>query len=166
MIRNLLRPWLAPLLAHVTLCRGLVITAAVLGLAHLCGLNLLPCPFSTVTGLPCAGCGITRATAALLRGDLPLAIHYHPFSPGFFILGLLLTLSAIAPAPWRSMLVQKIEIIERRTLLPTLFVIAFFVYGILRMTGTIPSPPITNPSPVIEWLKSRQQQPGLQGPNP
>ena len=39
----------------------------------------LPCPFRLVTGLWCPGCGLTRATHFLLRGDLPTALRYHLF---------------------------------------------------------------------------------------
>lgn len=35
------------------------------------------CPFHSVTGLPCPGCGMTRAWLSLLRGDLTSAFRYH-----------------------------------------------------------------------------------------
>lgn len=51
-------------------------------------LRLLPqCPFNTVTGLYCPGCGITRSITALLQGD-PLAALRYNAAP--FVLGLLL----------------------------------------------------------------------------
>ena len=42
---------------------------------------LPPCLFHFVTGLPCPGCGGTRAFAAILRGDLIHAFFYHPVVP-------------------------------------------------------------------------------------
>lgn len=36
------------------------------------------CPVAIVTRHPCPGCGMTRATVALLRGDVHEAIHFHP----------------------------------------------------------------------------------------
>lgn len=39
----------------------------------------LPCPFRTLTGWWCPGCGLTRATHHLLRGDLTQAFRYHLF---------------------------------------------------------------------------------------
>ena len=38
----------------------------------------ITCPIKYATGISCPGCGMSRATWALLRLDLPAAIHYHP----------------------------------------------------------------------------------------
>lgn len=39
----------------------------------------LPCPFRTLTGLWCPGCGLTRATHHLFRGDLAQAMRFNAF---------------------------------------------------------------------------------------
>lgn len=36
------------------------------------------CPTAAIFGIPCPGCGLTRATLALLRGELRAALHFHP----------------------------------------------------------------------------------------
>lgn len=36
------------------------------------------CPVAGTFGVPCPGCGLTRATLALLRGDVRAAFHFHP----------------------------------------------------------------------------------------
>lgn len=36
------------------------------------------CPVAIFTRHPCPGCGLTRATLALLRGDVSSAAHMHP----------------------------------------------------------------------------------------
>jgi hypothetical protein len=36
------------------------------------------CPTAFFLGVPCPGCGLTRATLALLRGDFRAALHLHP----------------------------------------------------------------------------------------
>ncbi len=38
----------------------------------------LGCIFRKVTGIPCPGCGMTRAHLAALRLDFPSAFFYHP----------------------------------------------------------------------------------------
>lgn len=47
---------------------------------------LPPCLFRFVTGLPCPGCGGTRAFTAVLQGDLIHAFFYHPVVPFCYIL--------------------------------------------------------------------------------
>lgn len=37
----------------------------------------IPCPFRELTGLWCVGCGLTRATHHLLRGNLGTALHFN-----------------------------------------------------------------------------------------
>jgi hypothetical protein len=36
------------------------------------------CPFALLTGTACPGCGLTRAVAWLVRGDLGAALSLHP----------------------------------------------------------------------------------------
>lgn len=50
-----------------------------LGLTY--GLDIrIPCPFKTVTGFPCPGCGGMRALDALLRGKFGEALSINPLS--------------------------------------------------------------------------------------
>lgn len=39
------------------------------------------CPTAFFFGVPCPGCGLTRATLALLHGDLHAALRFHPLVP-------------------------------------------------------------------------------------
>lgn len=54
----------------------------VLGIVALAGAAFLIeaplCPSAAVLGIPCPGCGLTRATLALLRGELRVALAFHP----------------------------------------------------------------------------------------
>lgn len=43
-------------------------------------LGLLPCPTALLLHLPCPGCGMTRATLALLHGDFAGSIRFHPLA--------------------------------------------------------------------------------------
>lgn len=37
----------------------------------------IPCLFHYTTGYQCPGCGLTRASLAILRGDIPAAYNYN-----------------------------------------------------------------------------------------
>ncbi len=39
------------------------------------------CPMAALTGRPCPGCGLTRATLALLHGHLVEGLRFHPLAP-------------------------------------------------------------------------------------
>ena len=68
---------------------GTAVYAGVLLLARLWG---WPCVFLWLTGIPCPGCGMTRAWIAVLRGQLTAAFAYHPlFWTAPILYGCLLT---------------------------------------------------------------------------
>lgn len=45
------------------------------------GRELSPCLYRQVTGMPCPGCGLTRAADRLADGDLAGAVAAHPLAP-------------------------------------------------------------------------------------
>jgi hypothetical protein len=59
---------------------------------------LPPCPFHTLTGWWCPGCGLTRATHHLLRGEVGAALSYHLFVP--------VVLAAIVVGWWSTLQVS------------------------------------------------------------
>lgn len=63
-----------------------IIIVTILGLAFF-GLLLsermpipIGCPFKALTGIPCPGCGGTRALQSILRGDILNALYINPLS--------------------------------------------------------------------------------------
>lgn len=54
-------------------------------LAAVVGLAMTPteggvtvCPFALITGQACPGCGLTRAAASLVQGDVSASLAFHP----------------------------------------------------------------------------------------
>ena len=39
------------------------------------------CPFALITGVACPGCGMSRALAWLVRGEVETSLRYHPLAP-------------------------------------------------------------------------------------
>lgn len=65
--------------------------------------NQTLCLFKLATSIPCPGCGMGRATLALLNGDIPLSFSYN-------ILCIPFTLAIIISLTWLT-----IDIFSRRT---------------------------------------------------
>lgn len=45
------------------------------------GVEFSICAFRRLTGIPCPGCGMTRAFAHLAKGHLAEGLHLHPLAP-------------------------------------------------------------------------------------
>ena len=90
------------------------------------------CGFLWLTGRPCPFCGMTRAMARLLKGDLALALNLHPLSP--LALTALFTLFLGGPCRmvwqhvgWRTVPKESLRFFWAGSLL------LFLVYGIWRI---------------------------------
>lgn len=156
----LTQPWLAPMLRQVVLCRVMLVVVTVIGVAHLLGWSLWVCLFSKVTGLPCPGCGMTRAIAALLHGEWRQALLYHPFSPGFALLGLLLLFCAVMPGQLRERVCTLVEKLEHVTKFAAIFLLAALIYGLLRMGGLCSNHAAVKPLPFMSRHFGQGQESG------
>ena len=94
------------------------------------------CAFRRITGIPCPGCGLTRAMAALARGELLLALHFHPFAP------LVLAEAAALWAAIGNAIVRQRPLVLPSGLMERIVVwqtAAFLVLWLGRLaTGTLP----------------------------
>lgn len=65
-------------LALVWLLGGALVLAFLFHFDPEGGFPYPPCPFRTLTGLLCPGCGSTRAVYQLVHGNLPAALRLNP----------------------------------------------------------------------------------------
>jgi hypothetical protein len=101
-----------------------------LGVFHLPG---VVCPMLHVLGVPCPGCGATRACAAMLRGDWHAWLKMHALAPVFLVAVGLFAVASVLPSGAREPLVRRIEAFERRTGVSTLALAALIVYWLARL---------------------------------
>lgn len=53
-------------------------TVGIVLLYFLFTITKIGCPIKYITGIPCLGCGMTRATLSILKLDFDMAFYYHP----------------------------------------------------------------------------------------
>jgi hypothetical protein len=61
--------------------RALVLSGIVAATSALLALRVPTCPTALFLGVPCPGCGLTRATLALFSGNAGEALRLHPLVP-------------------------------------------------------------------------------------
>jgi hypothetical protein len=142
LLESLFNPWLAQLLRQRAVCRAILVAFLVLGFGAWMNWLLWPCLFAEITGLPCPGCGLTRATSSLLHGDWRASWQYHPFAGFFVLVGLLVAAGALMRPLWVEELAVKVERFERRTKLPAIILVGLVCFGLLRMLGYWYQPPV------------------------
>lgn len=110
-------------------CAG--VTAGLAG-AHLAGISLWACPFLSLTGLPCPGCGLTRSCGCLLRGDLAQSVSYHAFGPVIFLTGLVGFAGSLLPDNPRRRFAAFIQKWDARLRFTPLLFGALVIYSLTR----------------------------------
>jgi hypothetical protein len=118
-----LRPsWIVSSVALAVLTASRVFTPDSLPSIPVCG-------FRRMTGLPCAGCGMTRACCCIAHGDFARAWSFHPFA--FLVFGA----ACIALAwPFVERFAPRARV-GARWVLAAWFAtaVAIFAYGALRI---------------------------------
>lgn len=127
----------APILTSVVQNRlaGLMIAGAAGLQTALVSLGLpgWSCPFLHVLGLPCPGCGLSRAVVALLHGDWRTSFEVHAFAP-ILVVGLFLIIwTAILPQKQRTWFIGRVEMVERRTGITAILLIGLVLYWLFRL---------------------------------
>lgn len=84
-----------------------------------------PCLFRAITGIPCIGCGLSRAWLAALQFDLASAFRYHPM---FWSIPVLILLAFFDGKLLRKELWNRILLIVLTAGLAVCYLIRFVVY--------------------------------------
>ena len=96
------------------------------------GLPGWPCPLLSGLGIPCPGCGLSRAVIELLRGDWQGAMELHAFSPVVLVAIVMILGTSVLPERRRLPMIQRIERVERRTGISVLLLAGLLLYWAFR----------------------------------
>ncbi len=72
-----------------TICKRALLLGLLAAILLVAVLRNTPCIFRCLTGIPCPGCGMSRAWLAAFRLDLAMAFRSHPMFWGIPLLGCL-----------------------------------------------------------------------------
>jgi|ERR1044072_328425 hypothetical protein len=108
-----------------------VAAAQVVGVAT--GVGGWPCPLKSALGIPCPGCGLTRASVSLLRGDFAAAFSAHAFAPVLLVGLAALAVAGFLPAAQREAFAGLVGRFERRTGVAYVLSAALLLYWSARL---------------------------------
>lgn len=91
------------------------------------------CPIFRITGVPCPGCGLSRALMLLLEGDLKGSLRYHAFAPIFLLTIVAVLMAALLPKSITEPIVSRVERLEGRTRLTVIILLGLFLYWLARL---------------------------------
>ena len=122
-----------PMFRHRNVALGIWGLATLQLSLFLIGLPGWQCPFLHAFGIPCPGCGLTRAIAYLIRGDLQASISFHAFAPVFLAGVVFAAICGLLPHEKREPLVHALENIDRRTGITVIILIGLVLYWLVRL---------------------------------
>jgi len=91
------------------------------------------CPFFRVTGIPCPGCGLTRAVILLLKGDVQGSLRFHAFAPILLLTAVSLILFLVLPRSITQPTIAKVELLEQRTGFTVIILVGLILYWLARL---------------------------------
>jgi hypothetical protein len=126
-------PVLAELIGQRTMCLAIGGFVATHFVFLAIGVPVWTCPLRAGVGIPCPGCGMTRAVAALVRGDWVHSLHLHAFVPLFLPAILLVGVAGFLPEKPRLRLARLVAALERNTGITALVLMAMLTYWLVRL---------------------------------
>ena len=131
------KPVLAPILQDRSLLILLAGLAAIqIGLTA-AGWRVWQCPIYAVSGMPCPGCGLSRASVLLARGQWSAAIQLHAFAPLIWAALIGFAITSILPRKRLQNMLLSVANVERHTGIVAWLALAMLIYWGLRVTGVI-----------------------------
>lgn len=131
------REFFTPVLAPILRSRRMSLVLWAAGMAQIVLSTWLgigwQCITHTLFGIPCPGCGLSRAITALLQGDWQAALALHAFAPLFLLLIGLLGGASLLPEAQRLSMVDGIDRIERQSGLMAWVLGGLIVYWLVRL---------------------------------
>lgn len=91
------------------------------------------CPFFRVTGIPCPGCGLTRAVILLLKGDVLASLRFHAFAPILLLTAVSLVLVLLLPRSITQPVISKVETLEKQTGFTFVILVGLILYWLARL---------------------------------
>ena len=126
-------PALTPILRDRKSCLAIATVAGAHASLTALGLPSWQCPVRYGLGIPCPGCGLSRAVVALGHGQWHEALILHAFAP-LLVIGLLIILIAgLLPTQLRDALTQLMDGLERQTGLIVFVLINLVIYWLIRL---------------------------------
>jgi hypothetical protein len=91
------------------------------------------CPLFHTFGIPCPGCGMTRATLFLVHGDWKQALTMHAYAPIILIGLIMIAVCTVAPRNHVDKIIVRTEAIERYTGISFILLGGLIVYWLARL---------------------------------
>ncbi len=110
------------------------------------GLGFTICGFYNLTGIACAGCGLTRSVTNAVHGDFTQAFYFHPLGLFFAGAAVVLALSA-AIAPLSRWIDRRRRPLSRLLWIAT---VAVLLFGTLRTALILVAPEKLGPFGVVQ----------------
>ncbi|MCW1967051.1 MAG: DUF2752 domain-containing protein [Anaerolineae bacterium] len=126
-------PILAALLGERKMSVAITLALGAHGAALALGWPGFDCPLRAATGVPCPGCGLSRAGQAMLQGQWATMAQYHLFAPFFAIAFILIAVSLTLPARLHGQFVGAVARFERQTRLVAITLILLVMYWLVRL---------------------------------